>query len=72
MQIFNRWGNLVFKTTDPQILWKGDNQQNGKQLADGVYYYVCIVNEIRLAGITPRDLKGFVHILSQSQNSKTP
>lgn len=72
LQIFNRWGNLVFKSTDPKILWKGDNQQNSKQLADGVYYYVCIVNEIRLAGIIPRDLHGFVHILSQSQNAKSP
>lgn len=72
LQIYNRWGTLVFKTTDPKILWKGDNQENGKQLADGVYYYVCIVNEIRLAGIISRDLHGFVHILSQTENAKNP
>jgi hypothetical protein len=32
--------------------------------SDGVYYYVCIVNDIRLQGIVPHVLKGNVHLLS--------
>lgn len=61
IRIYNRWGNELFHSTDPDINWNGKNQQN-KQLPDGVYYYVCQVNEIRLSGIVPRYLKGFVHL----------
>ncbi|MEO6758555.1 MAG: gliding motility-associated C-terminal domain-containing protein, partial [Saprospiraceae bacterium] len=34
MQIFNRWGNLVFSTTDPAINWTGRNA-DGKEMAEG-------------------------------------
>ncbi|MBE7442402.1 MAG: gliding motility-associated C-terminal domain-containing protein [Flavobacteriales bacterium] len=63
MQIYNRWGNLVFETTNPDILWDGKNQKGGAMSADGVYFYVCTVNEKYLDGIKPRVLKGFVHLL---------
>ncbi len=66
--VFNRWGQEVFKTTDPDVLWDGKNAKNGKQLSDGTYYYICKVNEIRLVGIVPRTLKGTVTLLN---NQKT-
>ena len=44
MQIFNRWGEMVFETTDPDINWDGTNL-NGAELPDGVYHYVCKVFE---------------------------
>lgn len=64
IQIYNRWGNLVFETTNPDILWDGKNQKNNKLCSDGTYFYVCTVNEIYLEGIKPRVLKGFIQILS--------
>lgn len=64
MQIFNRWGNLVYQTSDPQIKWDGVNQKNGKQCSDGTYYYVCIVNEFCLDGTQPRVIKGFITLIS--------
>ncbi|HNO70417.1 MAG TPA: gliding motility-associated C-terminal domain-containing protein, partial [Bacteroidia bacterium] len=63
IKIYDRWGVEVFRTDNPDILWDGKSSQTNMMCADGVYYYVCIVNDIRLAGIVPRVLKGNVHLL---------
>jgi len=63
MRIFNRWGQLVFETTDLNILWNGKIDNTGAECPDGVYYYVCDVNEIYLVGIKTRVINGFVHVL---------
>ena len=34
--IYNRWGDLVFNSDDPEFSW--DGTFNGKQVADGVYF----------------------------------
>lgn len=65
IRIYNRWGYEVFRTTDPMIGWDGKSAQTGSLCSDGVYYYVCTVNEIRLKGIIPRIMKGNVHLLSR-------
>ncbi len=70
MKIYNRWGNLVFQTDDPDINWDGKDMNTGKQVADGVYYYICDVYEYRLNGIQPRNISGFIHIYSQSDKQK--
>jgi gliding motility-associated-like protein len=64
LKIFNRWGQVVFTSTDPDIRWDGKNFQSKTLCSDGVYYFTCVVNEIRLEGIQPRTLNGFVQILS--------
>ncbi len=65
-KVFNRWGLELFKTKDKDIFWNG--KFNGETLPDGVYYYICIVNEIRLEGIIPRKLTGTIQLFSVSQN----
>lgn len=45
MKIFNRWGELVFETTDPDINWNGQNS-GGNDLSQGVYHYICQVFEV--------------------------
>lgn len=65
LKIYDRWGTLVYETTDPDIHWDGRDMTSGKLCTDGVYYYTCIVNEIRLEGIVPRELKGFVHLFGK-------
>ena len=37
MQIFDRWGQLVFETSDTEGAWYG--MQNGEVLRKGVYVY---------------------------------
>ncbi|MBD3639313.1 MAG: gliding motility-associated C-terminal domain-containing protein [Crocinitomicaceae bacterium] len=63
LQVFNRWGDLVFETTDPDINWNGYNL-NGKKCNDGVYFYKVIVYEIKLAGLVPREFQGNIHIIN--------
>jgi gliding motility-associated-like protein len=63
--IYNRWGVEVFNSRNPDIRWEGHDLKNGKELPDGVYYYVCIVNEIRLTGIVPREIRSFVQLIRQ-------
>ena len=63
MYIYNRWGNLVFKTTNPDVLWDGTNQFTNKPCTAGVYFYVCDVNEYTLNGIRTRHLNGSVTLL---------
>ena len=36
--VYNRWGNLVFKTENYQNDWQGT--WKGTDLADGTYFYV--------------------------------
>lgn len=39
--VFNRWGNIVFETSEISNVWNG--QYNGSDCAEGVYYYVIDV-----------------------------
>jgi gliding motility-associated-like protein len=62
MDIYDRWGVLVFRTTNPDILWDGTNQFTKQNCVDGVYYYVCDVKEYTLNGIRTRRLNGSITI----------
>ncbi|MEY4805362.1 MAG: hypothetical protein RL331_1888, partial [Bacteroidota bacterium] len=53
--ILNRWGNVVFSSSNYQNNWDG-NSQNGQELADGVYTYKFTTK----AGKTGH---GFVHLI---------
>ncbi|MBP7102793.1 MAG: gliding motility-associated C-terminal domain-containing protein [Bacteroidales bacterium] len=63
MRIYNRWGALVFKTDNPDILWDGTNQFNTLKCAEGVYYYACDVREYTLFGIRTRFLQGSITLV---------
>lgn len=64
IQIFNRWGKLVYETTNPFINWDGTIQENGKKCVDGTYFYICTVNEYCLGGVEPRIIKGYVSLIN--------
>lgn len=67
LKIFNRWGQEVFSTTNPDIKWDGKNNQSREPVPSGVYYYICTVNTIRLKGIDPVMLKGFIHLFRDKE-----
>jgi gliding motility-associated-like protein len=63
IKIYNRWGLKIFESTNPDILWDGTNKDTKLNCSDGVYYYICTVNEIGLTGVEPRNLHGFIQLL---------
>ena len=63
IKIYNRWGTVVFETTDKDINWDGKNKDSGGDCPDGVYYYTCIVNFYRLYGTESRELHGYIHLI---------
>jgi len=68
MQIFNRWGQLVYKTENPDIRWDGINTFSNKMVTSGVYFYVCVVYENRVSGLEDRTLTGFIHVYPDIEN----
>jgi len=62
-QVFNRWGDLVFQTLDPDIFWDGTAQESGSICSSGTYYYTVQVNTIRLVGILEESYSGSITLL---------
>lgn len=63
-QVFNRWGNLVFETTDPALNWDGRDSK-GQALSEGTYFYLCKLFEQRVEGIVlrPGVLSGYIELV---------
>lgn len=63
-KVFNRWGALVFETTNPDLDWNGQNL-DGQDLKDGVYFYVCRVFESRVTGVVEQAdlLEGSINLI---------
>lgn len=39
MMIYDRWGQLMFRSTDPNEAWTGSRNNSGEVLPTGVYVY---------------------------------
>jgi gliding motility-associated-like protein len=64
MRIFNRWGELIYETTNPDINWDGKSRTTRKDCASGVYFYTCEVFEQDASGNpVKRVLKGAIELL---------
>lgn len=63
-EVYNRWGQLVFTTTDPDLRWDGTNL-NGDELAEGTYTYICRVFEQRADGVQESEtlLRGYIELI---------
>lgn len=68
-KVYNRWGNLVFETTDPGLLWDGKNKDSGNLSSDGVYFYTIQVNTIRLSGIVTEKFSGSIQLVDSKSNN---
>ncbi len=63
VEIFNRWGKLVFETTDPQINWNGNYRETQQPVAEGTYFYVINLEVLTLEGLTPQNYSGYITLL---------
>ena len=39
-RIYNRWGELIFESFDPEVCWDGTHNRNGKDCSTGVFVYI--------------------------------
>ena len=62
MSIFNRWGGVVYTTTDIDINWDGKDMTTNGECTEGVYFFVCEVYEHRLDGVIKRIIHGTVSL----------
>ncbi len=62
MNIYNRWGGLVYETTDIDINWDGRDLNTSNECTEGVYFFECEVYERRLDGIKKRIISGTVSL----------
>ncbi|MEZ5023244.1 MAG: gliding motility-associated C-terminal domain-containing protein [Chitinophagales bacterium] len=64
MKIYNRWGNLVFETNDPDINWDGTDMKSGKELDSGVFFYICrvFINSLDGERAIQTPLEGYIHL----------
>ncbi|MEL6673790.1 MAG: gliding motility-associated C-terminal domain-containing protein [Bacteroidota bacterium] len=63
LQIFNRWGKMVFDTSNPTEYWDG-SLPNGQKAPEGVYMYLATYDhENRDRTFFERQVKGFVTLL---------
>ncbi|MDI9340293.1 MAG: gliding motility-associated C-terminal domain-containing protein [Sediminibacterium sp.] len=63
LQIYNRWGSLMYETRDPYFNWNATNKQTGQVVSEGTYFYTCIVYFPTIKGIQERKLKGFLQVV---------
>lgn len=59
--ILNRWGNVVFESTDANFAWNGKVNNSGSECSDGTYFYKFIV--VDLAGMKTEE-HGFVQLVN--------
>ena len=67
--VFNRWGHPVFTTTDPDINWDGVSTETGEVVSDGTYFYACKAFAIRLAGLDPIELSGYITVFADGRRT---
>jgi gliding motility-associated-like protein len=62
IKIFNRWGTLVFESTDPDNNWNGTI--NGNEASTGVYYFVVDAKYANGESIlTPEQQEGWFQLV---------
>ncbi len=60
MSIWNRWGELVFETSNPNDKWNGEKRNNGGNSPEGVYVYMVSFTGPRGE---PNQYKGFATLV---------
>lgn len=56
--VFNRWGEIIFESFDPNFEW--DGEYNGREVPTGVYVFKCKVSDLQEQR---HNFKGFITVL---------
>ena len=62
VQIYNRWGNLVYENEDYQNDWTGTHYKSGDKLKEGVYFYI-VDPESKKYNYSSTFINGYVHLI---------
>lgn len=62
LKIWNRWGGLVFETTDAKVQWNGRTMNTGEENPEGTYFYVL---KYRLRGQTDKTANGSITLIRE-------
>ena len=57
--IYNRWGNIVYKSASNAFEWNGTNYRNGEDLPEGTYFYIIDLKRIE----HDEPLTGYIQIV---------
>jgi len=60
LKIYNRWGELVFESTDPATTWNGKVNNSGNDCPDGTYFYTL---KYKLRTQNEKTLRGSVSLM---------
>ncbi len=58
--IYNRWGEPIFTSDNPEQVWTGDVKNGEHYAQDGIYVYKCIVHDLK--GL-PHVFEGHIHLI---------
>jgi gliding motility-associated-like protein len=60
MKIVNRWGEVIFESSDPNYGWNGRKNNSGRMSQNGVYMYMVQFTGPRGA---PHEYRGFATLI---------
>ena len=58
MEIYNRWGNMVYESETPLVSWDGRNQA-GEEMPAGTYFYVITKAEMNTGNPINNELSNY-------------
>lgn len=61
IQVFNRWGHVVFESKDPNAVWTGNDQLGEYFVPNGIYNYRCVVVS-ESTGVR-KEMDGFINLM---------
>jgi len=58
VQVYDRWGGLVWQTDNPNVHWDGNNQKTLKEVKQGMYVYQFVLKKFNT--FKPKQITGTV------------
>ncbi|MGB0916071.1 MAG: gliding motility-associated C-terminal domain-containing protein [Flavobacteriales bacterium] len=66
VQIYDRWGKLIWQTDNPDKLWDGTMRATGKNVKQGLYVYAFTIKKFNT--FEPKVIKGTVTLYRHNDN----